>query len=349
MSPRAAVLVTGGAGYVGSHAAKALAADGREVVVLDDLSAGRREAVRWGPLVTGSAADADLVRDLCRRHRIGAVLHFAGRTRVEESVADPAGYRLANVETTRVLARAAREAGVRAFVFSSSAAVYGSPQVVPIPEDHPRAPTSPYGDSKAEAEDVLAASGLPCAALRYFNAAGAAWRDGLGEVHDPETHLIPLALEAAASERPFTVHGTDWPTSDGTCVRDFVHVEDLADAHVAALARLEGGGTGGAWNLGTGEGRSVRDVLAVVAAAVGRSIGVRAGPRRAGDPAVLVADASKARRDLRFSPTRSDLPRIVADAWAFRELHRAAGEGVRGAAGARAAPPAGAGGAACAT
>lgn len=344
------VLVTGGAGYVGSHAVRALARAGRRVIVLDDLSSGRREAARFGSLVVGSAGDPELVRSICRAHRVGAALHFAGRIRVEESVADPAGYHRANVETTQVLARALRDEGVVRFVFSSSAAVYGTPLRTPIPEDHPLAPTSPYGETKVAAERALAQSGLAAVSLRYFNAAGAAAADGLGEAHDPETHLIPLALAAAATGRPFTIHGTDWPTPDGTAIRDYVHVEDLADAHVAALAYLEAGGRGGAWNLGTGTGHSVREVCLAVERVVGRPLDLRAGPRRAGDAVALVADASRARRDLSFVPARSELARIVADAWAFERVRRAgAGAGAGGPTGPASSREAAPGGRSCAT
>jgi UDP-glucose-4-epimerase GalE len=313
-----AVLVTGGAGYVGSHAARALAAAGRRVVVLDDLSAGREAFVRWGPFVRGDVADEALVERSCRAHGVSGCLHLAGRISVEESVRDPAGYFRANVAATEALARALGRAGVRRLVFSSSAAVYGDPERVPIPEDHPRRPVSPYGESKARAEDALASSGLDVVSLRYFNAAGAARGAGIGEAHDPETHLVPLALAAAEGGRPLVVFGEDWPTPDGTCLRDYVHVEDLADAHVLALARLERGLGGGTWNLGAGEGRSVREVLAAAGRAAGREVPARSGPRRAGDPAVLVADVARARRDLGWAPARSSLERIVADAWAFR-------------------------------
>jgi UDP-arabinose 4-epimerase len=313
-----AVLVTGGAGFVGSHAVRALAAAGRRVVVVDDLSTGHREAVRWGTLVEGDAGDEALVRATCRDHGVGAILHFAGRISVEESVRDPRGYRESIVDVTRRLATAAREAGVERLVFSSTAGVYGTPAVVPVGEDAPPAPVSPYGAFKAEAEALLAGSGLAVASLRYFNAAGAAAEDGLGERHDPETHLIPLALRAARDGRSFTVHGDDWPTPDGTCVRDYVHVVDLADAHLAALARLESGCGGGTWNLGTGRGASVREVAAAVERAVGRRLDARVGPRRAGDAAALVADPARAARDLGWRATaRSSLDAIVADAWAF--------------------------------
>ena len=317
MTAAGGVLVTGGAGYVGSHVAKALVDAGRRVVVLDDLSTGHEDAARFGTLVVGDAGDEAGVERLLEREGLTAVCHFAGRISVAESVVDPAGYRRANVDVTAALARAAAKAGVRALVFSSSAAVYGTPDRVPIPEEAPLKPASPYGASKVEAERVLAASGLDVACLRYFNAAGADPAAGLGERHDPETHLVPLALVAAAAGKPLDVFGDDWPTPDGTCVRDYVHVVDLAAAHVAALERLEAGRGGGTWNLGTGRGASVLEVAAAVERAVGRPLAVRASPRRAGDAATLVADSGRARADLRWSPTRCALDRVVADAWAF--------------------------------
>jgi UDP-glucose-4-epimerase GalE len=312
-----AVLVTGGAGYVGSVAVRHLLAAGRPVVVIDDLSTGHREAVGAAELVVGDAGDVGLVRAVLRRRRVRAVLHFAAKALVEESVREPELYDRANRGTTVALLAAAAREGVRAFVLSSTCAVYGVPQSVPIPEDHPRAPVNPYGRSKRDAEDAVAASGIPSALLRYFNAAGGEPEHGLVERHDPETHLIPRALAAARSGAPLTVHGSDYPTPDGTCVRDYVHVGDLAEAHLAALARLEAGGDGGAWNLGTGRGHSVREVLSAVAARLGRPVPSVDGPRREGDPPELVADPSRARRDLGWNPVRSDLERLVRDAsWA---------------------------------
>ncbi len=318
MEGRGAILVTGGAGYVGSHVARALAKVNRDVVVLDDLSTGRREHLKWGRFVEGRVEDDGLVRKTCKEHGVTAVVHLAGRISVEESVRDPAGYFAANVEATRALARSVAAEGVRNFIFSSSAAVYGEPVVVPIPESHRTAPTSPYGESKIAAEHVLQSSGLVVAILRYFNAAGAACGDGIGERHDPETHLIPLAIEAAVSGKPLHLFGDDYQTPDGTCLRDYVHVEDLADAHVAALERLESSGGGGTWNLGGGNGASVREVTSAVERATKRPVPARIAPRRAGDSAVLVADVAKARRDLGFAPRKSSLDRIVSDAWAFR-------------------------------
>lgn len=313
--PRPALLVTGGAGYVGSHVVAALSSDHR-VVVLDDLSSGHRDAVVNARLVVGRVEDAALVRSLIVEHGVTAVLHFAGRISVAESFADPRGYEAANVDGTAALVRAVRDVGVEHLVFSSSAAVYGAPERVPIPEDHRRAPASPYGVSKARAEDVLLQSGLSVACLRYFNAAGAEPELGLSERHEPETHLIPLALAAAHDGTGLYVFGDDYATPDGTCVRDYIHVADLAAAHLAALRWLVGGGASGVWNVGTGAGYSVLEVLAAVESVTGRPVVRRKAPRRAGDPPVLVADPSRAAADLRWRATpRSDLRGIVADAW----------------------------------
>jgi UDP-glucose-4-epimerase GalE len=311
------VLVTGGAGFVGSAVARRLAAAGREVVVLDDLSAGHRSFVRWGPLVVGDVGDADTVRRVLREHRATSIVHLAAKALVGESVAKPGLYDAWNRGKTEVLARTAAEEGVRAIVFSSTCAVYGEPVEVPIPESHPRAPVNPYGASKAAAEDALFASGVPTAALRYFNAAGALPDDGVGERHEPETHLLPIAIRAALDGGTVTVYGADWPTPDGTCVRDYVHVADLADAHEIALRLLEDGAAGGAWNLGTGEGASVLEVLAAVERGTGRAVRRVVGPRREGDPPRLVARADRARADLGWRPRRSDLDTLVRDAARF--------------------------------
>jgi UDP-glucose-4-epimerase GalE len=307
--------VTGGAGYVGSHVARALAVAGRKVVVLDDLSTGHAEDARFGELVVGDAGDEALVSRIVRDRRIVAALHFAAKISVAESVADPEGYRRANVDVTERLARALATSGVSSIVFSSSAAVYGDPERVPIPEEHEKRPTSPYGESKRLAEEALGRSGLRVAALRYFNAAGAEPGSGLSERHDPEIHLIPLALRAATGGARLTVFGRDWPTPDGTCVRDYVHVGDLARAHLAALERLESGHPGGAWNLGGGTGTSVLEVVDAVARVTGREVAHDFGPRRPGDPSSLVADVSRAREDLGWTPERSDIDRVVSDAW----------------------------------
>lgn len=313
------VLVTGGAGYVGSHVAKALAGAGFEPVVLDDLSAGHRWAVRWGPLVVGDLADRAPLERIFGGQRVEAVVHLAASAEVGESMRAPGKYFRNNVTAGFNLLDAMVEHGVRQLVFSSTCAVYGMPRSLPMAEGHPRDPVSPYGESKLMLERALRwygrAHGLRWAALRYFNAAGADPDGELGEVHEPEGHLLPVALLAALGERPrLEVFGTDYPTADGTAVRDYVHVTDLAAAHVRALRHLLDGGEGGAFNLGTGEGRSVRQVIAAVEAAVGRPVPAREAPRRAGDPPTLVADARRAAEVLGWRPHRSDLQTLAATA-----------------------------------
>jgi UDP-glucose-4-epimerase GalE len=316
----ARLLVTGGAGYVGSHALRALLRAGHEAVVLDDLRAGRAAFAAGAELVRADAGDAAALSALlARRGPFDGVLHFAASIEVAESMARPLAFYRNNVSASAALLGASVAAGVRAFVFSSSAAVYGNPARVPISEDAPLAPLSPYGASKMMVERMLAdagaAHGLAWAALRYFNAAGADPEGGLGECHQPETHLIPLALRAAAGTGPaLRVFGADWPTRDGSCERDFVHVTDLAEAHVRALEGLLAGGPGGAFNLGTGAGRTVREVIAEVERATGRAVPVEPAPRRPGDPAALVADPTRFQRACRWKPRLSDLPTIVTTA-----------------------------------
>jgi UDP-glucose-4-epimerase GalE len=312
------VLVTGGAGYIGSHTAKALARAGHEPLVLDNLSSGHRWAVKWGRLLEWDLSDTELLPQFLEKEKVEAVLHFAASLLVGESVQQPRKYFWNNIVNTLRLLDAMLEAGVKRIVFSSSAAVYGTPQTVPIPEDHPKLPTNPYGETKLAMERALQwygnAYGLNWIALRYFNAAGAD-RDGeLGENHDPETHLIPLAIKAALGQRPpIDVYGTDYPTPDGTAIRDYIHVGDLADAHVRALDYLTNGGESRALNLGTGRGYSVREVIDTV----GRisPVPFRDAPRRAGDPPALVADAGHAAAVLGWKPQRSGLEAITQDAW----------------------------------
>jgi UDP-glucose-4-epimerase GalE len=314
------VLVTGGAGYIGSQTAKALAQSGHEVVVLDNLSSGHREAVKWGPFIEGDLGDKELLATVFKERQIDAVLHFAASLLVGESVRNPQKYFRNNVVNTIRLLDVMKSCGVKHIVFSSSAAVYGNPEKVPIPEDHSKAPVNPYGDSKLCMERAIhwygAAYGLRGVALRYFNAAGADLEGELGERHDPESHLIPLVVEAALGQRPeVEIYGTDYPTPDGTAIRDYIHVVDLADAHVRALEYLAGGGESTELNLGTGEGHSVREVVAGVGKLCGGRVPAKDAPRRAGDPAVLVADPARAREVLDWHPQYSDLDTIIQSAW----------------------------------
>lgn len=314
------VLVTGGAGFIGSHTAKALAHAGWEPVVLDDLSMGHRGAVRWGPFIHGNLGDRDLLRQVMREHRVEGVIHFAACAYVGESVYDPRKYFQNNVANTLALLDAMMDAGVARIVFSSTCATYGLPESLPIAEDHPQRPVNPYGESKLFIERVLHAYGhaygLRWINLRYFNAAGADPDGELGEDHDPETHLIPLAIAAALGHHPsIDVFGTDYQTPDGTAIRDFIHVTDLADAHLRALRHLRDGGDSIALNLGTGAGHSVREVIATVERVGRRSVPVREAPRRPGDPPALVADARRARSVLGWQPRYADLDAIVRTAW----------------------------------
>ena len=320
-----AVLVTGGAGYIGSHAAHALRAAGRDVVVLDSLQAGHREAVRGLPLVTADIADATAVRDTIRRYRVTAAMHFAALLSVGDSVAAPARYYENNVCGTLALLDALIRESVGLLVFSSTAAVYGEPLRTPIAEDHATRPINAYGETKLAIERALPhyerAYGLRAVRLRYFNAAGADPRGQIGEDHRPEEHLIPRALAAAADGPPLVVFGDDYATADGTCRRDYVHVSDLAAAHVLALAALEAGKPSGVYNLGNGRAFSVRDVLAAVERITGRRVRHALGPRRPGDPAVLLASSARARSELGWEPIYEELDVIVETAWRWHRSH----------------------------
>jgi UDP-glucose 4-epimerase len=316
-----AVLVVGGAGYIGSHMARRLATAGVACCTLDNLSTGFRDAVA-GRFVEGAMQDAMAVENALRVSGADAAMHFAGYIQVAESVADPAKYHRNNVENSARLLDALCAQGVKYLVFSSSAAVYGEPHQVPIPESHALAPANPYGLNKLLVERMLPeyerTHGLRWAALRYFNAAGAHPDGGIGERHDPETHLIPLALRAAGGRiARLTVNGTDYPTPDGTCVRDYVHVCDIVEAHVLALDYLRTGGASRAFNLGNGKGFSVKQVLDAVERVTGAKVPVAHGPRREGDPAVLVADSTLARQALGWTPRYGDLDTIVAHAGAW--------------------------------
>jgi UDP-glucose 4-epimerase len=318
------VLVTGGAGYIGAHMVKALSRRGAEVVVLDNLSSGRREAVRDCPLVTGDINNAPDLAAVFAAHHFDAVMHFASLIQVGESVQQPARYYRTNVGGTLNILEAMRTADVRRFIFSSSAAVFGEPSYTPIDEAHPKTPVNPYGFSKLAVERILAdyaaAYGMHSISLRYFNAAGADPEGDLGECHDPETHLIPLVLQAASGRRPdVTIFGTDYPTSDGTCVRDYIHVVDLCQAHVLALDYLAEKGRSGAYNLGNNQGFSVRQIIDTAERVSGSNVPVKLGPRRAGDPAVLVADSRKAIAELGWRPQYQALDTIIGHAWAWEQ------------------------------
>lgn len=320
MNASSSILVTGGAGYIGSHACKALAGAGYAPVVLDDLSSGHEWAVKWGPLVRGTIHDAALLDDLFARHRFAGVLHFAAFIQVGESVADPAKYYLNNTLGALRLLEAARAHGCRAVVFSSTAAVYGTPDAVPIPVAAPLRPENPYGRSKLMVEQMLrdfdAAYGLRHAILRYFNAAGADPDGELGEEHSPETHLVPLAVLAALGKAPaLKVFGDDWDTPDGTPLRDYIHVTDLAEAHVLALRHLLERDASLVCNLGTGQGHSVREIIDAVRRVGGHEVPHQMAARRAGDVARLVADVAGTAELLGWRPRITELDGIVESAW----------------------------------
>ncbi|MCU1324687.1 MAG: UDP-glucose 4-epimerase [Bryobacterales bacterium] len=314
------ILLTGGAGYIGSHTAKALAAAGHLPVALDNLTTGNRWAVKWGPLVEGDIADTALVRRTVEAYRIEAVIHFAARAYVGESNVVPNEYFTNNVVGSLGLFQALVDCGVRNVVFSSSCATYGHQTTPLLTEEHPQIPVNPYGDSKLFAEKALKwyepAFGLRSVWLRYFNAAGADPGLETGECHDPETHLIPLALRASMqADAHLDVYGSDYPTPDGSCIRDYIHVMDLASAHIRALEYLLRGGPTVGLNLGTGAGSSVKDVIAMAERVTGLPVKARFRERRPGDPPSLVADASKARRVLDWQPAMSDLRTIMDTAF----------------------------------
>jgi UDP-arabinose 4-epimerase len=318
------ILVTGGAGYIGSHTCKALRQAGFAPVTYDNLERGNREAVKWGELEIGDLTDGARLRAAFARHRPAACIHFAALAYVGESNTNPEAYHQNNIGGTAALLEVLHEQGIRHMVFSSSCVVYGAPKIVPIPEDTPPAPINPYGVTKMVCERMLhesaAAFALNFMALRYFNAAGADPDGEIGECHVPETHVIPLLLDAAAgAAKEFTILGDDYPTADGTCVRDYIHVTDLADAHVKALRALFDGGGNAAVNIGTGRGWSVRELVDTARAVTQRDIPLRVGPRRPGDPPALVADARRARDLLGWRPRYPDLATQVAHAWAWRQ------------------------------
>jgi UDP-glucose-4-epimerase GalE len=323
MSERPAILVTGGAGYIGAHCCRALAAAGYDPVTYDNFSTGHRSFVT-GTLVTGDLKDGALLGRVFAQHDIVAVMHFAAASLVGESVVDPQKYYSNNVAGTLSLLDAMREAKCSRLVFSSTGAVYGNADSKALPEDYPCVPINPYGASKWMIERILAdyrsAYGLGSFALRYFNASGADASGGIGELRDNETHLIPRAMMALQGHvADFAVFGDDYDTPDGTAIRDYIHVTDLAAAHLLALNLLMQGHSGGAYNLGTGTGFSVREILAAIAAETGREVPHVVKPRRAGDPTYLVADPSAARAILKFRPAHSDLATIIRTAWAWHQ------------------------------
>ena len=344
------ILVTGGAGYIGSHVCKALAQSGYTPVVYDNLIYGHEWAVKWGVLEVGDIASGDRLKQVLDKYRPAAIVHFAAFAYVGESVTQPLKYYNNNVSGTLNLLNAMLDSGIDKIVFSSSCATYGNPIAVPITEDHPQHPINPYGRSKLMVEKILVdvgdAHGLQSVALRYFNAAGADPEGEIGECHDPETHLIPLVLDVAAGKRShITVFGDDYPTRDGTCIRDYIHVTDLARAHVLALQKLlrpeprgrqsAGGGAPGrdafpagnsavpghyrAFNLGNGLGFSVKEVIAAAERVTGKAIAVKMGKRRPGDPPVLIGDAKKAVTELGWKPEHADLEQIISTAWQWHK------------------------------
>ena len=318
-----AILVTGGAGFVGSHACKALAAAGYLPVSYDNLSNGHQDAVKWGPLITADLLDQSALVAAFTAYKPRAVMHFAGLIEAGLSVREPARFERQNVAGSAALLAAMQAHQVNKLVFSSSAAVYGDPQQDRITEDHPRQPANPYGQNKADIEDLLTGASeqgaLRFCALRYFNAAGADPDGELGERHDPETHLIPLVIQAAFGHRPLAIYGTDYDTVDGTCVRDYVHVSDLADAHVAAVQRLLAGGPNLVANLGSGDGYSVQQIIAATERLTGQTINPLHAARRQGDVAYLVANSALAEASLAWQATRSSLDQIISDAIAAQK------------------------------
>jgi UDP-glucose-4-epimerase GalE len=320
-----AVLVTGGAGYIGSHAVKALRAAGYRAVVYDNLSAGHREAALGAPLVQGDIGDVDAVRRAIREAGASAVMHFAAWLSVPDSVRDPVGYYRNNVVGTLGTLEAMVAEGCTHFVFSSTCATYGEPTEAPLREQHRAAPINSYGQSKLAIEHALPhferAYGIRSIRLRYFNAAGADPDGELGEDHEPEIHVIPRALRAALEGTPLDIYGEDYPTPDGTCLRDYIHVVDLADAHLRALAWLAKDGASGTYNVGTERPTSVREVIAAVERVTGRTVVKRSAPRRPGDPAILYASAERIRSDFGWMPTRPDIDTIVGDAYRWHSTH----------------------------
>lgn len=321
-----AVLITGGAGYIGSHTVAALLERGEEIVVLDNLQQGHKEALLGGKLYVGDLRDGETLDKLFSENNIDAVIHFAANSLVGESMKEPGKYYHNNVYGTLCLLEKMNQYGVNKIVFSSTAATYGEPENVPIDEYDRTSPTSAYGETKLAMEKMMkwfdTAHGVKYISLRYFNAAGAHASGKIGEAHDPETHLIPIVLEAALGKRPhISVFGDDYATEDGTCIRDYIHVSDLADAHVLALDSLRKGSDSAIYNLGSSTGFSVKQVIDIAREVTGREIPVAFEQRRPGDPAVLIASSQRARQELGWNPQRSNLNEIIASAWNWHSNH----------------------------
>ncbi|MCU6711815.1 UDP-glucose 4-epimerase GalE [Paenibacillus sp. J5C_2022] len=321
-----AVLVTGGAGYIGSHTVAALKERGEEIIIVDNMQQGHREALLAGKLYEGDLRDGDFMDAVFGENRIDAVIHFAANSLVGESMKEPGKYYHNNVYGTLCLLEKMKQYNVGSIVFSSTAATYGEPENVPIDEYDRTLPTNAYGETKLAMEKMMkwydVAHGIKYISLRYFNAAGAHNSGAIGEDHSPETHLIPIVLEAALGKRPhISVFGEDYDTPDGTCIRDYIHVSDLADAHVLAVERLRGGADSSVYNLGNGKGFSVKEVIDIARSVTGRDIPAVMEPRRAGDPAVLVASSERARKELGWNPSRNTLEQIIASAWQWHSAH----------------------------
>lgn len=321
------ILIVGGAGYIGSHINKKLSDQGYHTVVFDNLSFGHADFAKWGIFHQGDLENVDDIREVFKKYPIDAVMHFAAFTYVGESVENPQKYYLNNLRNTLNLLQVMLEEDVKYFVFSSTCATYGTPEEIPIPENHPQSPINPYGKAKLMVEQVLAdysqAYGMKYASLRYFNAAGADPDAEIGELHDPETHLIPLILDVAGGVRDkVQIYGTDYPTPDGTCIRDYIHVMDLADAHIKALEYLQEGGKSDVFNLGNGKGFSVREVIETAKEVTGKNINAEEVERRVGDPPVLVGSSKKARETLGWNPKYPDLQLIIETAWKWYQKIR---------------------------
>jgi len=320
------ILVVGGAGYIGSHMVKMLSLAGHDVVTLDNLSNGYEDAVKYGEFVKGDIADSELLNELFSDNKFDGVMHFASYIQVGESVEKPSMYYKNNVTNTQVLLDAMVEYGIKSFIFSSTAATFGEPEYIPIDEAHPQKPINPYGHSKLMVEQILAdfdhAYGLKSVSLRYFNAAGADADGELGERHIPETHLVPLVLQAASGRRDnIAIFGTDYDTPDGTCVRDYIHINDLCSAHLLGLEHLVAGGDSKAYNMGNGQGYSIKEVIDVAKKVTGNDFEVKLAERRDGDPAKLVADSSLLQKELGWAPQYTDLETIIRHAWEWEQKY----------------------------